>query len=254
MILLAQYPLTKDRGSGLLRSLEDSARQNGIQVQSLPIPLGTEFEFLNIAADQEVLFSGYLPNWSHYEALEEFVLSKGSKLINSANASRQCSSIKEWYPLLRDYTAETEFVENGKIKMDFPVFVKGDYKSQKEQGWKACVAESLQELSQFGNKFTARELLDLKTKQSIGFPEAREYRVYVLDNQVIGYGYYWAGQDPWGKTDAFLDLATQASLKLDARLVCVDVAETKDGQWKIIEVGDPQHSGIAHMPHSAFFR
>jgi hypothetical protein len=90
------------------------------------------------------------------------------------------------------------------------------------------------------------------------FPVSREYRVYVLDGEVLACVPYWEQADPFGKLSARdqaeVDvLVSQASSRLDARLVCVDVAELEAGGWIVVEVGDPQFTGLAHVQRVAYF-
>jgi glutathione synthase/RimK-type ligase-like ATP-grasp enzyme len=88
------------------------------------------------------------------------------------------------------------------------------------------------------------------------FPQAREYRVMLFDQKVLAHRFYWSERDPLGaltacELEAVLDLAREAASRLQARALAVDIAELEDGSWRVIEVGDAQHTGLAHIqPHS----
>ena len=43
-------------------------------------------------------------------------------------------------------------------------------------------------------------------------------------------------------------LAARAAGTLEARLLAVDVGQLEDGSWRIVEVGDAQFTGLAHIP------
>jgi hypothetical protein len=107
----------------------------------------------------------------------------------------------------------------------------------------------------------AREILNLRQngKMHVNFPTSREYRIYLYKNAVLGMGYYWGTKDPFGELtaneiDTISTLAGEASKRLKTPLVCVDVGQLEDNTWRVIEVGDPQHSGIAHMPKHFYWQ
>jgi carbamoylphosphate synthase large subunit len=58
-----------------------------------------------------------------------------------------------FYPLLGELTPKSrtvtlpERVASAARKLGFPLFVKGAVKSNKEQGWRACIAENMRELT-----------------------------------------------------------------------------------------------------------
>jgi hypothetical protein len=42
----------------------------------------------------------------------------------------------------------------------------------------------------------------------------------------------------------------RAAGRLEARLLAVDVGQLEDGSWRVIEVGDAQHTALGHIaPH-----
>jgi hypothetical protein len=151
------------------------------------------------------------------------------------------------------------------------VFVKGLIKSRKESGWEACLAHAPADLAAMLERakrhevsergvLIAREILRLRCNghQVAGFPVSREYRIYLLDGRVIGSGFYWKGHDSFDHptdedTAAMHLLAITAAGRLRARLAAVDVGQLEDETWRVIELGDPQFSGVAHMPHHLFW-
>jgi precorrin-6B methylase 1 len=44
-----------------------------------------------------------------------------------------------------------------------------------------------------------------------------------------------------------LAVASAAARRLRARLVSVDIGQLEDGDWVVIEVGDPQFSGLSFI-------
>jgi hypothetical protein len=85
------------------------------------------------------------------------------------------------------------------------------------------------------------------------FPRSREYRFVLLDRQVLASAFYWEGIDPFassGPGDPPASLAVHAAERLDARLLAVDIGQLEDTSWRVIEVGDAQHTALGHIaPH-----
>jgi hypothetical protein len=83
-----------------------------------------------------------------------------------------------------------------------------------------------------------------------GFPLGREYRVFLHEGRPLEYGYYWEGDDPlcWlsaaEETDV-LELAATAAGRLGVPYLAVDVGQTEDGDWIVIEPGDGQFAGLS---------
>jgi hypothetical protein len=74
-------------------------------------------------------------------------------------------------------------------------------------------------------------------------PLTREYRVFFLDGSAVSAFNYWdegqyEGDGP--PLDEFLSVAREVR----SRFFTMDVAERKDGDWIIIELGDGQVAGL----------
>ncbi len=147
------------------------------------------------------------------------------------------------------------------VALGFPVFVKGLVKSAKEHGLDACLTENPEALRsrasaawERGQTLVAREYLPLRlTGVTVtSFPHAREYRFILLDKDVLARAFYWPSTDPFpsptGEAEALGELIIRAAERLDARLLAIDVGQLQDGSWRVIEVGDAQHTALAHIP------
>jgi hypothetical protein len=146
------------------------------------------------------------------------------------------------------------------------VFVKGIIQSRKAAGWKACVAETAEELERLckqllsldvrsRGKVAVRKLARLRhsRKSAHGFPFGREYRVFLYREQVLGHGYYWEGADPLKELSGeeertVLDLSKEAARRIGTPFIAVDIGQTEDGEWIVIETGDAQFSGVSQTP------
>ena len=146
------------------------------------------------------------------------------------------------------------------------MFVKGAVQSRKSRGWKACVAETEDELrllcrhlleldNRSRGRVVVRKLVRLRHSRvsAEGFPLGREYRVFLLRGEVLGWGYYWEGDDPLkalapDEEQAVLSLAAEAARRVGTPYIAVDIGQTEDGEWIVIETGDAQFSGVSQVP------
>jgi len=80
-------------------------------------------------------------------------------------------------------------------------------------------------------------------------PASFEYRTFWWRGQCVGAGPYWAAVTSYDWTQAeaqpALAVAAQAAQRLALPFLVVDVAQTVDGRWIVIEVNDAQESGYA---------
>ena len=122
----------------------------------------------------------------------------------------------------------------------------------------ACLARDVETLEarargawKLEQTVVAREYLPLRyTGETVmEFPHGREYRFVLLDRDVLASAFYWDGTDPFAGQDAPpASLAVDAAGRLDARLLAVDVGQLDDRTWRVIEVGDAQHTALGHIP------
>ena len=86
-----------------------------------------------------------------------------------------------------------------------------------------------------------------------GLPFSNEYRLFFINGKYMCGGYYWAIAEniPTGVPEEAIAFAK--SLKIEVPFVCIDVAETKDGRWILIELNDAQMSGLSTIKPGVFY-
>lgn len=263
-----------------LRVFTDSAQLVGADVIHIPLDWD-EFSPEDVLFGRSFtgpgLFVGYINDNAYYERLYAAAAEAGLNLLNGPDVSARAMEFEQFYPLIADITPRSRIVEAATpledvvSELGWPIFVKGGIKSDKENGWKACVVESLEELElrrqwfskrpiTARGKMVARQVAPLRRSGAIvgGFPEAREYRVFLYDGGVLGLGYYWGSTDPFGDlSEADLAEVHRLSMLAAGRIGCplmaVDVGQIEDGSWIVIETGDLQYSGVSQMPHLVFW-
>ncbi len=266
MIALTHEPVGEGHLTGDLASNATSARHSGIKVHSMPVDLSnpeTALGWLDCTDDPQLgVLSTFILRRATYQPLYEAALERGITLIHTPEQTSRLMEFELFYPLIEQWTAKSVVVRDeitlmqAITELEFPVFTKGQIKSVKEAGWDACIAKTPDDLALRAGKWgevIAREILPLR--KAIGgehFPHHREYRSIWLDGEIIGADYYWDGDDPFGSLtsaehEQMQDLVHQAAVALRCPFVTVDVGQLVDGSWKVIEIGDPQYSGICHM-------
>lgn len=243
--------------------------------------LGTAEEALeHIAAPPTptpAMWLGFVPSPERYRAIYEAARARNLVLGNDPDEYQLTSELDRFYPRLAELTFRTLSIASVAecaavgAKLGYPIFVKGAVRSARTRGWRACVAENVSELetlvadllameNRSRGRVVARALARLRHARVTehGFPLGREYRVLLDRAEVLGYGYYWEGDDPLKQLDAaetaqVLDLAREGARRVGVPLMTVDVGQLEDGSWKIIETGDPQFAGWSHVPRVEVF-
>jgi ATP-grasp domain, R2K clade family 3 len=85
----------------------------------------------------------------------------------------------------------------------------------------------------------------------------REFRLFVLDGQIIFSTPYWEEGDYGDDNNALppIDLFRQVAQKIQSRFFTMDVAQKRDGTWNIVELGDGQAAGLpARTDVEAFYQ
>lgn len=216
------------------------------------------------------IWIGYIPDYERYQAIYNAAQAKNISLLNTPEQHRRAQEFDAAYPFLEGITPRSITVnalvdcKRAGSNVGYPVFVKGAVQSRKARGWKACVAENEDELlalcstlfeleQRSRGRVVIRELVKLRhIREHNGFPLGREYRVFLLNGNVIAKGYYWEGEDELSalspaECDAIELLAQEAAKRLNVTYLSIDIGQTEDGDWIVIETGDPQFSGLSQI-------
>lgn len=260
-----------------LTQMTELARLLGFRVIDIPVDLN-ELETPEAIFDYVTRFEppvaaiwlGYIPTVEHYQAIYSAALKKGIRLVNSPKEFQTAMEFDHFYPLLEGLTPKSTWTDSleGLVQVTqtigFPMFVKGAVKSNKEEGWSACVAQNWTELESIARdlmgkmgrsrgRIIVRELINLKKIPSSyeKFPLGREYRLFLLNHEIMAWGFYWEEQNevPLEETERLriFELAQEASQRLGVPYISVDIGQLETGEWTVIEVGDGQFSGLSQI-------
>ena len=277
MITLAEAPELLPPSSSrddIARSLQ-AARIAGAQIYTI----APDFELCETAENAlwhvpaqpqktAAIWLGYIPDAARYRAIYEAALAKNIALFNAPEQHIRAQEFDVAYPFLENLTPRSFTLHSpadcalAAREIGFPMFLKGAVQSRKSRGWRACVARDETELDQLSEhlwelenrsrgRVIARELVKLRhTRTHDDFPLGREYRVFILRDEILSLGYYWPGDDPLAalshaEAQVVRELALEAARRLRVPYIAVDIGQLESGKWIVIEVGDAQFAGLS---------
>lgn len=280
MIVLseAEFRDTSSVNGRELELLTQTARLLGCRVVPLPDDLneyGGAAGVLEYIPDffpaVPAIWVGYIPTPERYSAVYDACQRKGIRLVNTPDQYRRAMEFSQFYPFLHDLTPRSTVVSSGEEvakaaqEIGYPIFIKGSIKSNKEEGWDACVAQNSEQALRIAEDLFARQgrsrghviLREVVKLRKIPttydkFPLGREYRVFLYAKEPLAYGFYWEEQVEesvltTAEQAQMLGLAVEASRRLDVPFLSVDVGQLESGEWIIVEVGDAQFSGLSQV-------
>lgn len=240
------------------------------------------------ANSQEIaLYRGWMLKPQAYERLYLALAAKGLTLLNSPAAYRHCHYLPEWYPLLADWTPLSSWLPTGQdVSLDEvmlalrpfgtkAVIVKDYVKSRKHEWFDACYIPSAADrptVERVVRRFVQlqgedlneglvfREFVEfepLATHAKSGMPLTREYRLFVLDSEIMLASPYWEEGEYTRQEVDQLPFAwlREVARQVQSRFFTMDVARRVDGGWSIVELGDGQVAGLpAGIDMEGFYR
>lgn len=222
------------------------------------------------------IYRGWMLKPHTYERLYSALAEKGLLLINTPAAYTHCHYLPESYHLIEDFTPRSTWLKTGPdVSIDAvmtilhpfgdkPVIVKDFVKSRKHEWNEACYipsASDRQTVERVVTRFLQlqggdlneglvfREFVEfepLTAHSKSGMPLTKEFRLFILDGQIILSMPYWEEGDYGNDKDArpSIDAFGDVMQKIQSRFFTVDIARKRDGIWNIVELGDGQVAGL----------
>lgn len=209
---------------------------------------------------QDKLVVGRYSVLPFYGELEHDLHLQGSELINNRYHHSFVADF-HWYEIVKNHTPPTWFRLEDVPKEGGPFVVKGRTNSRKFEWDKKMFAPDFRsvinietELMQDGligpQGVVIRKFIPLKVLEVglHGLPFSNEWRFFFLRDQLLTHGFYWSASERKGtmndKGMAFAHMIAN-KLKSHVNFFVVDIAETAQGNWILIEVNDGQMSGLS---------
>jgi len=220
----------------------------------------------------DAIWIGFIPPADRYAAIYDAAIRKNIRLPNTLDEHLNAQEFDRAYDRLGNLTPASRVVSTAAearvaaSEIGYPVFLKGVVQSRKSRGWKACVAADADELdvlvgallsleNRSRGRIAVRQLVSLRHERvsAQGFPLGREFRAILWHGVIVGMGYYWEGDDPLKSLSSNEErevraLAIEAARRLETPYVAIDIGQTTDGDWIVIESGDAQFSGVSQIP------
>lgn len=280
MIVLSESSpqLVPSSSANDIRGATEAARLAGCDVYTIPQDFAlcdnaenALWHVPHLQAEMRAAWIGYIPSIERYTQIYDAAQKKNICLLNSPPQHKIAQEFDAAYKKLRELTPRSfvmtslEECETAIEHVGLPVFVKGVVQSRKARGWKACVAQSVEDLRELAmylfelenrtrGRVVVRELVRLRHSRTSAqdFPLGREYRVFLYKHRVLELGYYWEGDDALrdlnpGERAKVVALAEEASQRLGVPFVAIDIGQKEDDNWVVIEAGDAQFAGASQV-------
>ncbi|MEW6307282.1 MAG: ATP-grasp domain-containing protein [Verrucomicrobiota bacterium] len=200
-----------------------------------------------------------------YAGRRRELLSNGIELIHMPEEHLRCSQLPQWYPLLADMTPRSVWfdawpdAETIARQFGWPVFVKGERQTSRHQR-KLSILENPADFERVKTAWDAdpilrwqrvvfREFMPLRlVGQQLAetLPRAFEFRSFWWKGQFVGVGRYWTDEH-YQLSDSemaeAIALGAEAARRVGVTFLAVDMAQTREGRWVVIECNDGQDSG-----------
>lgn len=223
------------------------------------------------------IYRGWMLRPEAYQQLYDALVSKQLYLINTPGAYKHCHYLPESYGVIEGFTPVSVWLKTGvNVPMDTimellkpfgnkPVIVKDFVKSRKHEWFEACYipsASDKQTVERIVTRFmelqgedlneglVLREFVafeQLTTHSKSGMPLTKEFRLFFLDGKPMMSSEYWE-EGEYGSVQPPTKLFNAIAQNVRSRFFTMDVAQRRDGDWMIIELGDGQ---VARLPERA---
>ena len=219
------------------------------------------------------VYRGWMLKPAQYETLYRELAARNLILVNSPEEYRHCHYFPESYELIKDCTPASVFLpydqsfSREKLRAllapfgDRPLILKDYVKSRKHEWAEACFIPSAADAAAV-DKTVARfvelqgddlneglvfrefvEFAPLAAHPKSGMPLVREYRLFYFEGALLQAAEYWE-EGEYGAAALPLDFFAPIARRVRSNFFTMDVAQTKDGEWLIVELGDGQVAGL----------
>lgn len=230
------------------------------------------------------VYRGWMLTPEQYRVLYEALEGKGIRLLNDPATYLHCHYLPESYPVIEPHTPRSVWIKTkGDVAPDeimellrpfgsAPVVVKDFVKSRKHEWAEACFIPSASDRASvervvqrflelqgddLSEGLVFREFIEfepLGRHAKSGMPLTKEFRLVFLDSQPVFWTPYWDEGDYAGLTPPVERFAAVAGC-VRSRFFTMDVAQRRDGDWLIVELGDAQVAGLPdHADVDGFYK
>ena len=205
----------------------------------------------------------------------------GGQLINTLAQHQYVADLQAWYDDFADVTPATWFHALD-VEGQGPFVIKGATNGRKHLWCTHMFAPTSRDIltvlcrlradsSLSDQQIYVRQYVELETFPGVlplvyKLPVTQEWRFFLLDGEVLAYGFYWPEHYDEITTDLGIDLAPAGvaalafvqetigpRLKDKVRFVVADVARDRDGRWLLVELNDGCMSGLSMVDPNTLY-
>jgi hypothetical protein len=195
---------------------------------------------------------------------------QGITLIHSPEEYLRASQLDQWYPLISYLTPRSvcfkarPTLAEVKAQFSWPVFMKGARQTSQHQR-KLSIVETDEAFCEAIDSFSrdpilawqdvvCREFVSLRRlndsdQDSTKLPRGFEFRTFWWRGKLAGAGRYWWEGNAYDWTEseraAAIAVGEEAARRVAVPFLVIDLAQTTEGRWIVIECNDAQESGYA---------
>lgn len=207
----------------------------------------------------------------YYKEVESEMVHLKSFLVNDYYDHNYIANFFNWYKDVEDFTFESWDDSNFHLAPEDKYIVKGSTNSNKFYWDTNMFAKNKKEAIKIAGLLSRDKLLN---EQSIvyrkyeqletfeiginGLPFTNEWRFFFYKDTMLSYGYYWSIAE---KTDykieqSCIDFANKiaSTISFGTNFFVLDVAKTKKGDWRLVEVNDGQMSGLSENDPNTLYK
>ena len=204
----------------------------------------------------------------YYQELYNELARKNCTLMNNYDQHRYIADITNYYEDLKDFTPKT-WDNWSDLPSDTSFVLKGKTNSRKFNWKDLMFCKDVNEVKTKANRLlddtlileqgiVVREYVPLKRFDTgvNGMPISNEWRFFCLYDQIVDYGYYWYEEYAPSKiSEGAIELVNKVMpiVSKNANFYVIDVAETENGEWIVIELNDGQMSGLSQINCDSFY-
>lgn len=205
-----------------------------------------------------------------FEEQERDIRRVGAQLINDCRSHHYVADIRNWYADLKELTFKTYSISDIPTLPEGSYILKGQTNSKKFLFSSHMFAQTKADISRVLNNLLDDSLIstqDIYIREFVplhtyfislhGLPITKEFRFFICDGINISGGYYWSShaEDVKELNDGklpsiyevpdylLMDVINKVGDKI--RFYVVDVAQTQDGEWKVVELNDGGMSSLS---------
>jgi len=198
--------------------------------------------------EEKVLYRGWMMTPAKYQKLVARMEKMGAQPISSVADYTRCHHLPGWYDACADLTAETHFLEPEEDAVAAALelgwdrfFVKDFVKSN--TGNKGSIAESPTEILEIVNQ------LKFYRGDIEGGLALRKVEEYIPDSEQR---YFVVHQNCYAPDGNVPTIVQKVAETIQAPFYSVDIIQTVQGVWRVVELGDGQVSDKKQWPLEKF--